>query len=428
MEKKITFLLVLSVFLLSGCGQSGTGDVTGTEGPPAQYWHQVNQDGFGDPNDFYAWAVAVFKNRLYVGTNNITYEPPSLSNGFKVWRTGDGTQWEQVVYNGFNDANNLGTRNMTVSQDHLYVGTMNCFTGAELWRSSDGETWEKVVSNGFGMGSSVLTLRGMAEFLGELFVGTTHMGGGQVWCSPDGTTWEQVNQDGFGDSLSVELSTLQVFQDALYVGAGGVSGAKLWRTRDGRTWERVVNENGEARFWDPFNAAILSMASWQGHLYVGTFSVLTGGEVWRTSDGTHWEQVNEDGFGSPATHYVWRLVPFKDPWDGAEYLYAGTIRFQILGWHGEGFHLYRTRDGRTWTQEIADGFGNHKNYGARTLATFQNRLYLGTATSLFEPGEGCEVWRTDRPCPDEDRDGFSASWCRGPDPDDRDPSVVPELD
>jgi len=87
----------------------------------------------------------------------------------------------------------------------------------------------------------------------------------------------------------------------------------------------------------------------------------------------------------------------------------------------------RTENGTQWVLEIADGFGNPLNYGARTLLTFKDRLYLGTATNIFEPGEGCEVWRTDRPCPDADGDGYAASWCMGPDTDDTDPQIVPEL-
>ena len=64
--------------------------------------------------------------------------------------------WEQVVGdltgggggNGFGDENNDGVSSMAVFRGYLYVGTYRS-TGCEVWRSSDGTTWEQVDTGGF---------------------------------------------------------------------------------------------------------------------------------------------------------------------------------------------------------------------------------------------------------------------------------------
>jgi len=60
------------------------------------------------------------------------------------------------------------------------------------------------------------------------------------------------------------------------------------------------------------------------------------------------------------------------------------------------------------------------------------RFFLNVRIELFstdsgpsDPGLFDARGRIVGPCPDEDGDRFAASWCRGPDPDDSDPSVVP---
>ncbi len=47
-----------------------------------------------------------------------------------------------------------------------------------------------------------------------------------------------------------------------------------------------------------------SMAVFGSHLYVGTRNDTDGCEVWRSSDGTTWNQVNTDGFGDTDNDYV----------------------------------------------------------------------------------------------------------------------------
>ncbi len=38
-----------------------------------------------------------------------------------------------------------------------------------------------------------------------------------------------------------------------------------------------------------------------GQLFLFTYDLSAGGDVWRTSDGKYWEQVGFDGWGDPNT-------------------------------------------------------------------------------------------------------------------------------
>jgi hypothetical protein len=48
------------------------------------------------------------------------------------------------------------------------------------------------------------------------------------------------------------------------------------------------------------------------YFYACTYNVVAGTEVWRTTNGTSWNQVNVDGFGDPYNVDVWGGAVFKD--------------------------------------------------------------------------------------------------------------------
>jgi len=90
-------------------------------------WNQVNTDGFGDAANYYANSMAVFGSYLYVGTYNFT-------DAYEVWRSSDGTGWNPVNTDGFGDANNGIASSMAVFSSYLYVGTYNFTDGCEVFR------------------------------------------------------------------------------------------------------------------------------------------------------------------------------------------------------------------------------------------------------------------------------------------------------
>lgn len=57
----------------------------------------------------------------------------------EVWRTADGTNWEQVGFAGLGDSNNYGPywdNGMAVHNNRLYIGTTNEANGGEVWKKT----------------------------------------------------------------------------------------------------------------------------------------------------------------------------------------------------------------------------------------------------------------------------------------------------
>jgi len=86
-------------------------------------WKQVNQDGFGDVNNWAIWSgMTAFNDALYVGTEN-DY------SGAEVWRSQDGITWSQVNQDGFGNVRNADVSSMAVFKGYLYAGTLNEYGG-----------------------------------------------------------------------------------------------------------------------------------------------------------------------------------------------------------------------------------------------------------------------------------------------------------
>ena len=280
LNRRVLSALIL-VILLNGLCISTAGAQHGWK--PVVGDTAVVGNGFGDTTNTHAFSMAVFGGDLYVGTYK------EKVDCCEVWRSSDGIIWNQVNTDGFGDANNLGAISMALLGDHLYVGTMNP-AGCEVWRSSDGTIWEPVVGdtavvgNGFDDPNN-WAAASMAVFGGDVYVGTWNASDAcEVWRSND-TTWESVVgggaavDNGFGDANSAHAFSMTVFGSYLYVGTSNWShGCEVWRSIDGTAWNQV-NTDG---FGDANNIGALSFAVFCGSLYVGTGNNTDGCEVWRS--------------------------------------------------------------------------------------------------------------------------------------------------
>jgi hypothetical protein len=103
------------------------------------------------------------------------------------------------------------------------------------------------------------------------------------------------------------------------------------------------------------------------------------------------------GFGpTPETagssQYIWQIQAQNGS------LYAGTLESGGQGVTSNGFHLWGSDDGITWSLVIDDGFGNPFNQGVRKLESSPLGLFVGTANpNTLEEGAnggtgGAEVW------------------------------------
>lgn len=303
---------------LTGCQIYRTNDL--------ENWTKVADRGFGNRYNAGVWDAAVFKNQLYIGTLNFV-------DGCEVFRTSDGIEWEPVVErtlettSGFGNAeSNFYAWAMAVYDDYLYVGTDNTQGGGELWKSCDGVNWTPVFAyKGYieaflkgadyprGMDRGSINFRGgirnMIVYNNELYVGFTAEDLLYTFGTSRFQKLIQVHQ-----MLPLLIRPFKHFM---------TKGMEIWKynsTKD--EWSRAVggrgNGNFSGSFNDPKNEYPWSMTVYDGRLYVGTANIesvdfiferqsllrwnltvncLNGKtQVW-CYDGVSWEQVNPGGFG-----------------------------------------------------------------------------------------------------------------------------------
>ncbi len=351
---------------------------------------QVNEDGFGDPFNIYAWSIEVFNGLMYVGTLN-------QKNGAEIWRY-DGSTWEQVVDNGFGNPNNTGVRNLITFDQRLYAGVMNEVEGAGIWRSDDGVNWTPVVQGGFGDPGNT-AVRGMIRFKGRLYAGLQNMDGsqGELWRSYTGVRWTPITLQGFGSPNNSSMHTMERFGGMLYVGTRNTnSGTQLWRSEDGENFEQVVGPRSAepGGYGNPNNGVTFALKKFNDQLYAGTGNLTDGFGLYRTPDGVQFEQIGEHGFGDSDNAYAWRLHRYE------KHLWLGVTNTNLLF---EGGSLWRSPDGNIWEEMVGAngsymgyGFDDTKNWGVRSFTNYNGKLYIGTAQCWFESCDlfvtGAEVW------------------------------------
>ena len=148
-------------------------------------------------------------------------------------------------------------------------------------------------------------------------------------------------------------------------------------------WTKVV----QGGFNDPNNGYSPSWAKFKDHLYLGTFAVDStsmytggskqGGDIWRTADGVHWEQIGTPGLGN-VHNLRFELIVFRDK------LYAISQNTE------DGLEVWASSDGTEFTRLVAGGFGTKENYFAFPFV-FQERLILATSNG----DTGGEIWVSD---------------------------------
>jgi len=345
-------------------------------------FREVATGGFGNRWNLYAWSMQVFNGRLFVGTLN-------QKTGGEIWAY-DGAQWQKVLQQNLRRTGNTGFRSMILFRGFLYTGGTNDTNGAELWRTADGVRWRKIVSGGFGSKNND-SIRGVAVFHDQLYIGLQNASGsgGQLWRSTDGLTFEPVSLDGFGDTSNLSMHSMAILKDQLYIGTKNKDNLiQVWRTSDGDHYEQIVGPNAAtpSGFGVAGNILTQSMYVYNNVLYLGTGNAkdngdpLNGFSVLRTSNGTQWQPITINGAGDIDNRFAWRFYAYQG------YLWMGIGNFNIE--NGEGGQAMRSATGApgSWEMMVGPngkyaptGFGNWINWGIRTFAEYNGKLYLGTA-------------------------------------------------
>ena len=347
-------------------------------------WTQVNINGFGNSSSSGVISLTSFNNQLYGGTFN-----PKSGTHAEVWRLGSGG-WSNVSTNGFGDSMNAGIDDLMVFNGNLYASTWNeefvnnTTQGGQVWRSGNGTSWNQVVTSGFGDPTNGEIFR-MAVFNSQIYASTwsyTNTHGSGIWRSSTGNSgdWTPAASNGFGDVNNQSIVSFESYGSYLYAGTYNTStGGEVWRTNNGTTWNQV-NSNG---FGDT-NGIVPALAAFNGYLFASTAHYTGGGaQVWRCvlCDGSDWSKVVDNGFGNPNTNNISALAVMN-----------GQLYF-VVGNNSTGLEVWRSSNGGsgTWSQVGFAGFdtsNNYEPYWDNSTTVFNNNLYIGTFTRSL----GGQIW------------------------------------
>jgi streptogramin lyase len=362
---------------LNGAGNLYVSDIDNSRiqvyAPGVPGWKQVNINGFGKMTTNGITALENFNGQLYAGASNWV-------DGGQVWRTSDGTTWTPVSEVGFTSTMTITNRviiDLVEFKSQLYAGTgWGGFPG-QIWRSSDGTGWQQVVGDGFGNpdNGSITTF---TVFSDTLYAAAGNVDDGlEIWRSStgDSLSWTPVITGGLGYTANQNITGFTLFDGFLYIAIEGTQPCQVWRSADGSILDPITTDG----FGDPDNLSMSGWATLDGYLYIGTRNEVTGAQLWRSSNGTDWDPVVQDGFGDLNNVKIESLFTF----DG--YLFAATQNNMT------GMEVMRSGDGSSWSQVSLDGFGDSNTFATlwsdATIA-FQNHMYIGT----WNNANGGEIW------------------------------------
>jgi len=318
--------------------------------------------------------------------------------------------WTQVNKNGFGEINNSSAFSMIVFNNQLYVGTYNSECG-QVW-SYNGTSWDNKEFPGVDNHTNH-TIRSMTIFNGCLYIGTGNSNGCEIWRTCDGTSWEIMvgdpqpgkNASGFGDKNNIIALSMNVFNGLLFVGTMNLSsvymttGCEMWCSSDGTSWEQANEDD----FYDPDNPNVknytvdcVSLVVFNNYLYVGTENIdepsliFKNAQIWRI-----------DAIGDPP--FVWEkvtpdefCVPNKFYISSMsifnDYLYAATGDLESC------FEICRTDaigdPPFVWEKVTPDCGEPTTNSTGDSMVEFDDYLYIGTGNHPLSSTTSCEVWRT----------------------------------
>ena len=291
--------------------------------------------------------------------------------------------WQQVNSNGFGDPHELEVSALEAFNGYLYAGTHNVvdpapiFDGARIFRSPDGVTWTPVTQPGFQdpHDSAPPAILDFVVFGNRLYASTGRGGNAaQIWRASNGVSWAPMVAAGFGDPDIHDIAALAVYNGVIYAGASSqVSGARIFRssTGDSNTWNPIAPAAPTMA-----GAGVTGFAVFNGALWA-TIESEAPVQIWR-STGDAWTTVVNNGFGNSLTTSTGGMAVFGG------YLYVGA------GNSAAGAQLWRSNNGTSWAGAINPGFGDSNNQKVEMVFVFQNQLYVSVKNAVT----GMEVWRS----------------------------------
>jgi hypothetical protein len=375
MKRSRLFFLAVAAVMIS-CGGGGTNE-----------WDRVVGDGFGSKENSQITEFQEFGGYLYAGTGR-----SSASGGAEVWRSpsGDAGSWKKVT--DFTPALPGGTITSFAASDLgggvIWLGSSGT-AGASIYRSTDGVKWDRINNPGFGVVENITAAPHMVVFKGpgdstnHLYAGAGSHGGSTkaavyraAWDNTSPAGWTRLVDFNTADPAVTTITYFYVWNGRVYF---GTTGGQVWESGDGVNFTR---NQGVGNGFGTSTLAIASMADFNGHLYAATTNKVTGGQLWRTSDGSKWSAVTADAFGrGPKVEELHNIrVSFDRIWVTAYTSVDQALPSPV--WYSE--------DGENFVQGNTDGFGDPDNFGPNPVTVgFGDHQYHGGPNSVT----GGQIWR-----------------------------------
>lgn len=332
---------------------------------------QSGADDFGDSDNSGVEVMETFNGHVYACTVN--------ANGVQIWRTSDPANlsgvaasavWTKVANNGFGDSLNGSCGDMLVFNNQLYVSTRKEVNPGELWRTSNGTSWSQVGADGFGDANNY-GIGELESFGGRIYANTVNTNqGSEVWRSDtngENFALVAITDNGFGDANNTTPRSGIVFGGNLFfAGYNLTSGAEVWRSSNGTSWSQV-NADG---FGTANNADVLDMVEFNSELYLSTSNGVTGGELWKTATGanpasfTQVAGITEAGSVSISALHV-----------------RNNLLFLMAQNFAVGTKVWSTPNGTAFTQQNISGFGDSNYYNAGQIGTVSDVTVFPTSTA-----------------------------------------------
>lgn len=280
-------------------------------------FRQIGEQGFGDRANGYAWSMAYFNGKLYVGTN---YNFVCLVR--QIRGVGSGGMSPEVPVECESDLLDMDLRGRIYTYDPTTNQVEPVYISPTIMalRSDGSQTY---VARDAGY-------RTMAVFREKdgteaLYVGTfssRELPGSlpRILRTTDGRNFSELPGMTLNNDDYVSYRSLTVYKDHLYVLAIGkdTEDSALLEAPDPASGDfRIVSDLG---FGDPVNVAAFELAVFKGYLYVGTATTLEGFQLLKTQ-----------AVGQPP--YVFQKVL-------AEGAYRGSKNQNVVSLYPYGDHLY----------------------------------------------------------------------------------------
>ncbi len=189
--------------------------------------------------------------------------------------------------------------------------------------------------------------------------------------------WEQICENGFGNLNNYAAFSVAEYEGTIYVGTYNISqGCEIWRFDGPSTsdWTKVsLNGFGNSQNQIPY-----SMAVYQDKLYVGARNNSANGfEIWYYNGATWSFVTNAISLGDGDLKIPASMLVF----DGKLILGTGN------SWANNHAKIF-SFDGTNWAQINTASFGDSQNRQCRSLCEYDGKLYAGT----YNNQGGGQVW------------------------------------